>query len=243
MNIFSTLWRKRWILRAIFPSIFFNLRHLPLTQAVHLPILIYKTKLVTQSGSFRIDGPVRFGMIRLGVNIAHIFPDNGIVIENTGTIVFKGNTVIGNDSALCVGKDGVLTFGTNFNATCGFRIVCFHFIAFDENVLVGWNNLITDTDFHMLKFVNRGGYSKGYGFIQVGHDVWIANGCKIYKNVSIPHSCIVGADTILHRSITCNPYSLITNQRATIIKADGIFHDKNDDKIIYHKQEDIHKTI
>lgn len=28
----------------------------------------------------------------------------------------------------------------------------------------------------------------GYGPISVGHDVWIANGCKIYKNVSIPRS-------------------------------------------------------
>lgn len=67
----------------------------------------------------------------------------------------------------------------------------------------------------------------------MGHDVWIANGCKIYKNVSVPHTCVVGADTILHKPIQCAPYSLITNKIETSVKTIGAYLDRNDDKPNY----------
>lgn len=73
MNILEKLWKKG-IFRALPYSIWFNLRHLPLRQAIHLPILLYKAK-VRGNGRFIIEGKIKPGMIRLGFYSIGIFPN------------------------------------------------------------------------------------------------------------------------------------------------------------------------
>ena len=220
------------MLRALIPSVCFNLRHLPFSQAVKLPIIVCKPRLRDNSGSFIINGPVRFGMIRLGQFKVDLFPDNGIVIANRGTIVFNGKTYIGNDSVLTVGKRGKLEFGENFTATAGLKLACHYHVSFLRNVLVGWNTQIIDSSFHALTDVKSGGVIRnGYGPVKVGHDVWIASGCKLYKNASIPDYCVVGADTSLNKPVDCEPYSLITNKREMVVKTTGKYRNRDDDRI------------
>lgn len=149
-----------WLLRALFPSIYICFRKLPIRQAIKLPILVYKPKFVCLSGKFIIDGPVSFGLIILGRNQVSIYPNNGIVIENAGKIVFKGKCRIGNDSYITIGKHGELTIGVNSSATCALKLVCYHEIIIEDDVLIGWNNLLCDTDFHMLTNIKTGGWEK-----------------------------------------------------------------------------------
>ena len=114
-----------------------------------------------------------------------IYPNNGILIDNRGTVIFNGKLTIGNASAISIGKEGTVEFGNNVVVTTCLKLVCYNNIQIQDDVLVGWNCMITDTDFHKLKYT-AGGYSKGYGKITIGNDTWIANGCKIYKNSDIP---------------------------------------------------------
>ncbi len=160
MDFINKVWKKRWILRALLPSLIFNFRHLPFSQARRLPIILYKADLRNTSGKFKIKGPVRFGMIRLGIESVSLFHDNGIMIENRGSIIFNGKAHIGNDSAISLGNNGILEFGNNFTATAGLKLACYHSISFDNNVLVGWNTQIVDTDFHALKNIKTGGGKK-----------------------------------------------------------------------------------
>jgi acetyltransferase-like isoleucine patch superfamily enzyme len=183
------------------------------------------------SGKIIINSPARFGMITLGRFLVGIYPNSGFVLENRGTLEFYGRVHIGNDSALSIGKTGRLSFGDNFTATCGFRIACFHNIRFNENVLIGWNNLFSDMDFHKLTKVNGGGYSKGYGTIEIGHDTWIANGCKIYKNVKLPPHSVVSADTIITNYSSEEEYILLGNNRDVVIRKSGIYRDKDNDNV------------
>lgn len=231
---FTKLWRKRWYLRAFFPSLVFNLRHLPFSQAWRVPIFLYKAKLRGNSGRFIIRGKIKTGMVRLGRNMINIYPNTGIVLQNHGTIIFNGRTVVGNDSAIAVGGGGVLEFGSRFLATCGLKLVCYHSVKLGDNMLVGWNTMIIDTDFHALKRQDTGAKSPGgYGPIVVGDDVWIANGCKLYKNTAVPAKCVVGADTILRKPVDCPSGSLITNRIDTSVRTTGYYHDCNDDSIAY----------
>ena len=92
--------------------------------------------------------------------------------------------------------------------------------------------MITDTDFHKLKYID-GGYSKGYGNIIIQNDTWIANGCKLYKNTNIPSYCVISSDTIIRGSIDCSPYSLIVTESTATVRKEGVFRDKNDDMIKY----------
>lgn len=161
MGLFSKLWRQKWIVRAFFPSLIFNFRHLPFKQACKLPILLYKAKFGFCGGSFIFNCHVKFGLVKLGRNTVSIYPNSGISLENRGKIIFNGKLTIGNASAISVGRTGILEFGDNVAATTSLKLACYNSIHFHDNVLIGWDCLMTDTDFHKLKYVNRGGIPKG----------------------------------------------------------------------------------
>lgn len=233
MVLINKMRKYSWILRALLPSIWFNFKQLPFSQAIKLPILLYKPKFVATSGRIIIDCPVKFGMIKLGCNCVSIYPNNGIIYENKGVITFKGRALIGNNSAIAVGAGGHLVLDDFFRATAALKLICYNSVQFGREVLVGWNCMFSDTDFHKLTFVNGGGYSKGFGNIEIGHNCWFANSCKVYKNVSLPPNCVVASDTILYKHISCDSYSLICNENPIEIKAVGIYHNWKDDKINY----------
>lgn len=224
------IWQNRWIIRFLPAIIWFNFKHLPFRQAIKLPILLYKPKFANTSGRIVIDAAIRFGMIRLGVNEVSIYPNDGIMIDNKGSITFRGGVSIGNRSAIAVGPKGQLVFEDNLIATCALKLVCYHDIYFEKDILIGWNTMLCDFDFHKLSYL-KGGYSKGYGRIRIGHNTWIANGCKIYKNVEIPPFCVVGADTILKKPVKCESYTLICNSRPVEIKNQGVYRNYADDII------------
>lgn len=188
--------------------------------------------MLNNTGRFCIESKVSMGMIRLGINLVSIFNNNGIVIENRGTIIFKGRATIGNDSAISVGEKGVVTIGENFLATAALKLVSYYNITIERDVLVGWNTMMCDNDFHRLRKIGSDQFmGKGYGSIYIGSSVWIANGCKLYHGVSIPDKCVVGADTILHKPVECPDGSLIINSRGTVVTHKGAYHDMNHDGI------------
>ena len=238
VKLLKIIYNHRWVLRAIIPSLWFCIRHLPFKQAIKVPILLYKPHLGNNSGRFVINGPVHFGMIRLGYKQVSIYPNTGIMLDNNGVIIFNGECSIGNNSYISVGNKGVITFGDNCRATTSLKIVCYHKIDIEDNVLIGWQNCLYDTDFHKLTHVKSGGVlakstKPGYGSIKIGHDTWIGNGCKIYKGVTVPPYSVVGADTILTKTVTDETHTLICNERKSVVKVHGVFRNASDDSIEY----------
>ena len=147
MATLRNLWNNRHALRSIIHSIFFCFHYLPFKQAVRLPILLYKPKLLKIKGKVVIQGEVRFGIIRLGFPTVSLFPNSGIVFENRGSIIFNGSCYIGNNSAISVGEKGQLEFGNRFCASTSLKLTCYDKIVFGNRVLLGWNVLVLDTGF------------------------------------------------------------------------------------------------
>lgn len=75
--VLKRVWRGRRILRYILHSVFFNFHYLPFHEAVKLPILLYKPKLLKLKGTIKIkqEDKIGFGMIRLG------FPEVSLLIQ------------------------------------------------------------------------------------------------------------------------------------------------------------------
>ena len=222
-----------YILRSIHKSIYFNLKYLPFRQAIKLPILLYKPKLIKCKGKIIIESTsIRTGMIKLGFNQVHAYPHSGIIFENNGgVIVFKGNATIGNNSSLCVGPNACLRFGNNFNANAGCKIVCWYKISFDYNVRLGWENMVLDTNFHRLKNKEGGYANKGYGSINIAHDTWVATRCTILGGAQTQPYTVVATNSLLSKKYD-NSYVMLGGSPAKILK-EGVYRDLNDDTIIY----------
>ena len=234
------LWKNKWILRSCFSTIYFNFHYLPFNQAIKLPILLYKPTFGRLAGNVLIDseiarGGVRMGMVKLGFNSVSLYPNSGIVFDNAGgSVVFRGSCIIGNNSAISVGNNGYLIFGDRFIATTTLKVVCYNKIVFGEEVLVGWNNLFMDTDFHRLTKVN-GGYTKGIGEIFIGNNNWIANGCKFMKNSKTPNYSVFSSSMVVKKDLSSYPeFSVFDTQKEYVIRS-GYWRDPNNDRINFSK--------
>lgn len=221
------------ILRSLPQTLYFNFRYFPFKQALKIPVILYKPKFVACKGKVVIESEyITLGMIQLGFNQAHAYPHSGVVCENNGgTVVFKGNALIGNNSSLCIGPNANVTFGDNFNATTTFRLVCWYKIFFDYNVCFGWDNLVLDTSFHRLKYCNGEYASKGYGCINIAHDAWIATRCIVLANTETLPYTVVATNSLLSRKYD-KSHVIIAGSPAKIIK-EGVYRDLYDDIIIY----------
>ena len=219
----------------IHKTIWFNFHYLPFRQAIRLPVFLYKPKLVKSKGQVEIKGRIKTGMIQLGVYIASIYPDRGITFDNSGKIIFNGTYIIGNDSYISVGDTGVLTIGDNFRASANLRAVCYNRINFGKNILIGWSNIFTDTDFHSVKTGEEDNCikSRGYAPINIGNDVWFAMNSIILKGTQLPPYCIVGAGSLLSKDYTEYPeHCLFAGNPARMVK-ENVWRDANDDTINY----------
>lgn len=194
------LFKTKHYRRSIIPSIIFNLRHLPFRQAIKLPILVYKMKSLSAKGKVIIDSEnISTGMIQLGFPRAASFPNNGITWRNKGTVVFKGNCIIGNDCFVIVGKQGTLVFGEDFKANAGIKVVSECGITFGSHTRLGWGSIIMDTNFHPLYDMEKKKYKRAFSPIVIGDYNWFGLQCYIMHGVQTPERAIFGARSVVTR--------------------------------------------
>lgn len=113
------------LLRAIISSLYFNFKYLPFNQALKLPILLYKPYFKELKGKVVIDSSnIYFGMIRMGFWSTLQYPNSGIAWENQGgTVVFKGNCMIGNAASISIGRKAYIEFGENFKNNAAMKLI------------------------------------------------------------------------------------------------------------------------
>ena len=238
MKFISKIFNHLQDLRNILWSIYINFHYLTFKKAYRLPILVYKPKFVHLGGKINIEGDIKYGMIRLGFPCVSIYPNTGIMLENRGTINFKGKCFIGNNSAISLGKQGFLNLGANIIATTSCKIVCYDSIEIGDRTSIGWDCIFMDTDFHKLTKL-CGGYSKGYAPIKIGTDNWFGNSCRVLKRTITPNFCTVSAGTILKSAINVPEYSVIGMNNKIEVLASDVWKNINDDRIDYGKLNDV----
>ena len=225
-SFIKKVYREKWVLRSLFYTVYFNFKMLPIKQACKLPILLYKPKFLSCNGKISILGNVAFGMIRLGRYRVPFYPNNGIRINLDGNIVFCGKCDIGNDSVISVGKLGELTLGNRFSATAALKLSCNYRISFKDNVTIGWDNIIMDSDFHRMTKSDMTGYTRGVGEILIGSNNWFACRNIILKNTKTPNYCTISATSVLNRDYSeFGEYSVIGNKNEMSLLRGGVWLD------------------
>ena len=204
-------------------SVIFNFRAFPWRIARKLPVKIaYNTKVdYIRKGCIEIEGDIHRSMIKIGVTGL-----DGVTTERNSRIrfgkgenakvVFKGWAVIAR-GALLAADNGTLIFGRGFTANNNLYISCNDRIEFGDNVMIGWEVKVRDSDNHTI--MQNGEAKKNHEPVKVGNKVWIASYCDILKGAEIGEHSVLGYRSLLTKVFT-EPHCLLAGAPAKLIAND-----------------------
>lgn len=209
--------------RINFKSIRFNLKYLPLKDALKFPFLISNNILLKEiNGEVILKRPIKTGMIQLG------YEYDGIALfdrktckgiwQVNGLVQFNGTARIGHGAKICVGPKGALTLGNNFALTAASSIVVEDCITFGADCLISWDCLFMDSDYHKI-YDNRENCINEPKAITVGDKVWI--GCRnlVLKGSKIANHSVIGANSVVNTALD-SPSSIYAGSPARLIRKD-----------------------
>lgn len=104
---------------------------------------------------------------------------------------------------IVVGKDAVLTIGRNVGISSS-AIVCYKSITIGDNVKIGGNTVIYDSDFHSLDFSKRKFSETDVPEMKpvlISDDVFIGAHVTILKGVHIGSRAVIAAGSVVTKSI------------------------------------------
>jgi acetyltransferase-like isoleucine patch superfamily enzyme len=207
---------------------------LPFKQAIKLPILLYKPRFYNTKSKIIINSKNIYpGMILLGTKGASYDDHSTGVRMNLykgGKIIFNGTCRIGCNSIIEVGKNGILHIGNGFAASSTLRLYCFCNIHIENDVHMGWDQLIMDTNWHALKdFISGKKYTSSKP-IFIGNNNWFGSRCVILPGVRTSNFSTFGLGCILSKNTESTDYTLHTSDTKIIAKRNNVFRDYNDDK-------------
>ena len=221
----QTIRRILSIILAIPKTIYFNLRYLPLRQAIHLPIWLATNVRIRNMyrGGIVIDASTRTAMIRIGfhqVDAICIYSLKTILnIPKPGKLIFKGEAHIGHGAIIsCVG--GVMTVGDNFAVSGSTSFVCYKEITIGRDVQFAWDSLVMDSDAHKI-YDQEGGRMNEDRPVIIGDKVWLACQNTVLKGTVIGNNCVVGANSLINKAYTEDGVIIAGNPARVVKKISG----------------------
>ncbi len=208
------------ILISIPKSIYFNFKVFRFNMAIHLPILLkYNVRILElHKGVIELKNwKENHYRIKYGFGGSkHISPNKYTIISigRKGKMIFSGKGAFGEGCSIRC-DEGRLIFGKNIsvNKNCCFN--CEYKMNFGNNVLLGWNINVRDTDGHQI-FTNNVG-SKLQKEVIVGSHVWICSYTDILKGAKIGNDSVIAWKSLVLNEFNENNV-LIGGLPAKIIK-------------------------
>ncbi len=133
-----------------------------------------------------------FGCIRIGLPETSL-SDNKTIWENNGIVNIKVPCYIGQGNK--ISNYGKIVFGRNFHMTANSKIICYECIEFGNDVLISWDCLLMDTDFHNI--IKNNEITNRPTKIQIGSHCWISCSSIILKGAVLPHDTVVAAGSLI----------------------------------------------
>lgn len=209
-------------------SLYVSFMLFPFKDAIKLPVLCrYNVKIISLKGRAKNSSNVKSKVLSIGFGSVGIFDKRyqRTILQIDGCLNIKGKTVIGHGSRISVAKGGCLTFGRNFINTAMMTCVCNDEIVFGDNVLVSWDVLVMDTDWHEIINLTTKQVCPISKKIFIDDNVWICARVVVLKGCCIAKGCIVGANSVVGKSFD-EPNSLIAGNPA-VKKKNGVTRYEN----------------
>lgn len=168
---------------------------------IKIPILIaFDVKVSGLSiGKISIDS-YNFRTVEFGFDgTPGIAEDKGcLFIGKEGHIHFSGRCKFREGCKVRV-DSGTLKIGNNFSSNKNCFISCSKGIDIGDNVLLGWNVNIRDSDGHTM--IHDGKKMESLKKVTIGDHVWIASYVDILRGVAIPDGCVVAYRSCVTKSV------------------------------------------
>lgn len=181
---------------SIINTIRFNLRYFG-KNGLRFPVIIAKNIILkNMRGRVQLEsyktGNVQIGFD--GTGICDVRKQRGIWYV-AGNIFLGENIKIAAGVKISIGESATLKIKRESSININSQIICMDEINIGEKVIVSWDDLIMDSDFHAIKehsILND--LSKK---IYIDNEVWI--GCRtiILKGVHVPEGSVVAAGSIV----------------------------------------------
>lgn len=215
-------------------TIYFNFASLRFKQAVRLPIIVgYNVKILeTHKGIIQFSDKVkrlRFGMVRIGFGgspgiIANRY---GAVCLEKGELILDGKMTMGQGASIRI--NGSLHVGENFSANKNCFISCSaKGSVIGDNVMLGWNAAIRDSDGHTV--YHKGEPKRSQKPFVIGDHVWICAEAHVLKGVTLGSNSIAAYRSLVTKSFP-EEGSLVGGSPATLLQEDinwGVFKEETE---------------
>lgn len=166
-----------------------------------LTYVLMKVNLVELGSGFKSKGIPKLIIHRNG----RLLIGNNFKINNTVSSNLIGRSY---QCLFRINKEASLKIGDNVGIS-GVTIVCHKEIIISDNVKIGGNTCIYDTDFHSLNADDRTGREKDSTNTKkkkvfIGKNVFIGAHVTILKGVSIGKNSIIGACSLVSKNVPEN---------------------------------------
>jgi len=138
-------------------------------------------------------------MIKIGFGDIGVFDriKSRTIWQVSGTVEFIGSARVGHGSKISV--KGELIIGDGFCVSAESAIIAASKVVIGKDVLISWDVLIMDTDFHKIfNGVNRLNQDSP---IHIGNNVWIGCRSLVLKGCNIADGVIIAAASTVSQSI------------------------------------------
>ncbi len=211
-------------------TVYVNLATQRFSHALRLPILVGKCVRIRTLGSIDLVGPLKTGMLSLGVH--HLTVDhnkNIFVLENYGQIVSGNKVIIRSGCKLFVGESGSLILGDDIQIGANAIIQVCKKINIDSTCRFSWNCQLLDSNIHFVKNLKSGKVSPREKEIHISSKCWIGNHAKIGKGITLNKGTIVAANSV----VTKGP----KNENTIMAGAPAVEIAEGFERIFNHKEE------
>jgi|LSPZ01.1.fsa_nt_gi acetyltransferase-like isoleucine patch superfamily enzyme len=199
----------------ILKTLYYNFRLFPFKVAIRLPLFIHSKVKIYKAGKIRIEGKIKTGMIDIGnynlksQGVSKILNRGEIIFK--GRIKFSGSTIIENTGVMIFDGETVTGEGT-----------CFFIhkkITVGKFTRIGFNCVFIDTDYHYMVNVATGEIKSNEKEITIGKCCWIGSNTTLKKGAVLPDYTIAASHSLLVKNYTdlIPPYSIIGGMPAKII--------------------------
>ena len=201
-------------------SLWYNLRWLPFSQAIRMPILL-SCRTVVENGSGKLTLGVanpRMGLVKIGFHTCQCsdYRHDRTRINLRGHLHIAGACALGAGCRVEVAETGTLTLGDQLKLGSCSLVVCHCAISFGTNVLTSWNCTLMDTDQHQLVDAD-GVRSNPDRPVVIGDNVWLGCHVLVPKGVTLPSYSVVGAGSVLRGGYD-EPHTVVAGNPAVVVR-------------------------